>query len=834
MALVNGQVYYPLIPGYPNLAGGGPHPNQKQMVVQTKVDKYTRYDTVWVFVRGHKPRDFQFSTVTPEIPLMILRDPPGDKSYSYLSTDKSFAISIGFSVELDVGGGVYGRLKTGVGGVPPGVGPVGSWYMGQIQAKAGIRSAITGSQQVKISVNQTLKTSDSEKIVGSRGDVFMGAAVNILYALTDVLDYDTLTCSVARDTSVAWYGDGFKTTYLYTESHIRESVIPNLQILANVLAGSSEKAKRDSAELVQNQINVWQQVLDSNTTLKQHATHLPEYPNNVSFSGGTSFSQSTTVTQTTSLTLSMNAYYESEVALEMGAAAGPFNEAAMGVKVFLKLSLGFTAGATLAEQNTIGFQLADDDADPPGDVFSVDILGDPIYGTPVFNLLGGSSSCPWEPGTQRREAVGLDINTHVVNDVAPDMPAQFELYLYNLTQTNETRTYKLAMVQGSNPDGASIHVGGAILGSDELPFQMPPNASSPQRAAVHVTRLPGSAFDYEDLRLRLFSPCDPRIDTSVSFSVHFVKPCSDIRISQPAVTWIVNAASGQHQNVILKGYNAADPNLQQITCDYRARGATEWTTLFGYIKSLLPADSIVYDWNMSALPEGAYELRASTVCTAGTFSTGTRSGMYDRTPPAAYGTPQPADGSLDLGDDIKIVFTEVINSATADSAHIVLHNITRGTDIPINITMGSSGEELVIAMRSDPTMGDSLQVTITGLEDPYGNAIAQPITWGFRVNRTVGVTEQPKPIPTEFVLSQSYPNPFNPSTTIRYGLPRRSDVRLTVYNTLGQEVAQLVQGDQEAGYYEVRFDATGISSGVYLYRIQAGGFVQTRKLLLLR
>jgi hypothetical protein len=83
-------------------------------------------------------------------------------------------------------------------------------------------------------------------------------------------------------------------------------------------------------------------------------------------------------------------------------------------------------------------------------------------------------------------------------------------------------------------------------------------------------------------------------------------------------------------------------------------------------------------------------------------------------------------------------------------------------------------------------------------------------------------------------LKQNYPNPFNPSTTIRYGLPHKSQVSLIVYNTLGQLVSQLVSGEQEAGYHEVRFDASYLSSGMYFYRLQAGDFVQARKLLLLR
>jgi hypothetical protein len=98
------------------------------------------------------------------------------------------------------------------------------------------------------------------------------------------------------------------------------------------------------------------------------------------------------------------------------------------------------------------------------------------------------------------------------------------------------------------------------------------------------------------------------------------------------------------------------------------------------------------------------------------------------------------------------------------------------------------------------------------------------------------------PLPTRFSLEQNYPNPFNPSTTIRYALPSRMHVTLGVYNLLGQKVVELVRGEKDAGLYQVPFDASGLASGVYLYRLQAraasggqaGDFVQTRKLVLVK
>jgi hypothetical protein len=102
---------------------------------------------------------------------------------------------------------------------------------------------------------------------------------------------------------------------------------------------------------------------------------------------------------------------------------------------------------------------------------------------------------------------------------------------------------------------------------------------------------------------------------------------------------------------------------------------------------------------------------------------------------------------------------------------------------------------------------------------------------GIRYGHTLDVSEGPS-APKSFDLYQNYPNPFNPSTTIRYELPRASHVRLSVFNTLGQEVATLLDEFQAPGYKSVQIDGSRLSSGVYFYRIQAGDIVQAKKLML--
>ena len=102
----------------------------------------------------------------------------------------------------------------------------------------------------------------------------------------------------------------------------------------------------------------------------------------------------------------------------------------------------------------------------------------------------------------------------------------------------------------------------------------------------------------------------------------------------------------------------------------------------------------------------------------------------------------------------------------------------------------------------------------------------------------VGTQEDPGGLDLEtaavFELSNNYPNPFNPVTTIRYELPVNSNVRLEVFDILGRRVAVLVDGMIEAGVHEVTFNASNLASGVYLYRLSTADFVQTRQMVLVK
>ncbi len=123
---------------------------------------------------------------------------------------------------------------------------------------------------------------------------------------------------------------------------------------------------------------------------------------------------------------------------------------------------------------------------------------------------------------------------------------------------------------------------------------------------------------------------------------------------------------------------------------------------------------------------------------------------------------------------------------------------------------------LAIALGDDVT---AIEDNLTAAEETFTNVIT---------------SVDDEEIVLSYSLEQNYPNPFNPSTAIEFSIPQKENVKVDVYNTIGQKVTQLLNKEMAAGSYDVKFDASDLPSGVYFYTIEAGNFSMTKKMMLIK
>ena len=153
-------------------------------------------------------------------------------------------------------------------------------------------------------------------------------------------------------------------------------------------------------------------------------------------------------------------------------------------------------------------------------------------------------------------------------------------------------------------------------------------------------------------------------------------------------------------------------------------------------------------------------------------------------------------------------------------------------DWPIPVDLSYSDADLKTAGLDGLPLGD-LNWFPTEYQTWWAQRDAEYVTINAALDGVVGVAEPPAAA-SKFALAQNYPNPFNPSTVISYSIPKASNVTLKVYDVLGNEVATLVNQFQNANSYKVNFNAASLASGVYIYKIEAGNFTMSKKMLLLK
>lgn len=466
---------------------------------------------------------------------------------------------------------------------------------------------------------------------------------------------------------------------------------------------STQQQDIDSIRVLNQQIRLWKEALAKNEREKAEAVDVEA---NYSFAGGgASFSrtQSNTSSFTESRTIEVN--FTESLAFKVGGKV-----AGAGFEDTYSVSL--TQNRTQVDQtttdsiHTISYTIADDSE---WDDFTFDVYPGSESGGPIFKTLAGRTSCPHEdkvvsqyhqpgtvlsPGTIQLEQPDISLSPSILYNVPQDESAVLTMTLTNNNQVGEGWEYATQLINTTNPNSAAVNVGS----SDDLTntWVIPAQASISRDIFVDI----GSVYDYDSLLIVMHSTCqyqqglsaEKDIVDSAYFSVHFIPECTDVELTAPDDKWVVNNSYNDELEIEISGYDINYLNLESISFDYKPSASSNWITeKTMYYDTTGMNDSTAtpisranptsrYTWDLSSLPDGAYDLRARSTCALQESESAVLSGYIDTTNPEAFGTPSPADGVLDPSEDITIRFNETINEGLISNFNIDVRGYLNGSE----------------------------------------------------------------------------------------------------------------------------------------------------------
>lgn len=450
------------------------------------------------------------TTVQPQLPYFILHAPPGDGSTAEFQENKTVCREIVQSAATDNSNSGYVDVKVGVAGSIGFIATVNYEFSVTVGASAG-----GGEMTIESQGNQTcLTVTEGFQTPPGGEDVFVGYGTDLAYGVSSRVAIDSNTClAYLQPVGLAYMPIGQPRQFYYTKSEILDQIAQKQPVVNDTTL--SVRVRNDA----QNQIDVWNKVLAMNEANINN-------PNNVQI-GAVSYGtvpstqeSSITVTQTNSIEYEQYVDYSAslDVVVEVGGSGVSGGYEYKGSQRY-----GAIQNQSQELTKIVRYTLSDDDS---GDLFNVDILRDPMFGTPIFRPAAGTkSSCPYQVGYQRdqpklkHDGTSDDHITLLGNPVGSS--ATFKIDLCN--ESNEARNYNLKLNAQSNLNGAVVSAAGVPLNGNDLgqSFTVPAN-SCIEDLVVEVKQLSSnSPLDYPNLELFLYSACEEDIQSSVFASVYF-------------------------------------------------------------------------------------------------------------------------------------------------------------------------------------------------------------------------------------------------------------------------------------------------------------------------
>jgi hypothetical protein len=684
-------------------------------------------------------------TTSPQIPFVILRDPPGDGSFSFMEQNVTVETVHQSFVESSKDENKWDEIKLGsafeLGGLGISI-PTEIWgSVGNDYTKT-TRNLTDKQKVIGFTRSTEFKTSDTFT-GGSGGDVFVGAAINHKYSIVQILSFNEDSCKFLVTEDFMMADSGFATEFVFSENYIKNSLIPLLQDQANLTSNDSIKWENGR------QIKVWRETLQLNEDLKKRAI----FKENRTFDGAAGPYTNYTVSDTSKfISIEYEVLIDSAIASEMGFSVYG-NGGSKGKVTRFKRNIGGFKSRLNVSERRVGYTLDDDE---PGDIFSVDIKIDPVYHTPVFDLAGGTSSCPNEEGSIPRDKFDFSVSNSILENQPNGIPIVFNLNLFNssVVKTDTNKTYYVRYVNASAPGAKVSYEGNGLT----QPFAVQLRNRAHIKPELGLSASADLTFGVEKsyptvpqnhwghVRIQAYDGCegpnnaDPGVIQELSLIAGYANSCSPITLSKPLEGFSINSASNilaiEFSEYLHGNMSASD----KITFEWAKAGTEFWSQSNPYYKADLNTNGTTQkNIDISTFDDGDYRFRAVLRCGLETVYSRIVNGAIDRKAPELFGNPQPSDDVYTLGDVIGAKFTENIkcSSLTSDNFRLKKAN----GDI-IGATIGCYNNEIIISPTSSilTLNGERLYASVNHISDVAGNVNSDTLKWDFFVGQAQTIT----------------------------------------------------------------------------------------------
>jgi hypothetical protein len=501
----------------------------------------------------------------------------------------------------------------------------------------------------------------------------------------------------------------------------------------------------DTIKYYNDQIVLWENRLAENEKHKVNGVIAKE---NLSFDAGVVYTSEIAITSTESNTETYSLMIAPSVAAELG-----FEVLGIGMSASISETVSHTSvdenGTEQVSTKTFGYELSDPDQ---GDYFSLDIKSPADGFSPIFALRGGQSSCPHEGGetteyytdegvkilselTVQREKPGITCLESSKYDVPEDKPAFFDCNLANYAE-GESAWFMLSVDDESNQTGAIIKVDGTAIENGRMVFVPAGNGLN---KVITIEKNQDDVFNYENIGIILHSICqfDPAdnwadIADTILLTAKFKPVCTAVEIKSPSNYW--TAVKNDIVNdkilipIVIDEFNPNHFGLNKIVFEISPAFSSNWVTVQTFHaddnafnlatnngtqnlklhKKIEGASEVNFDLDLFGFNDREYNLRARSVCPADVENVSEIStGIKDTKLPELFGTPQPGDGILSIGEDVQIKFNErLVTGALVKNTNFTVRGVKNGGSTSHNAAIYFDGTGSFATVNSPVNVND--------------------------------------------------------------------------------------------------------------------------------